>query len=125
MSIGEAEVSLLNRLLVPKCNAIFVTAIVDVLPFSEISLIKLNNDVHRKYLLSFSAYLERNTEFWVKYGILTACCIVTSLDARVPVLLAIFSDDSVIIPNGTRVATVFPISVISNMTYKMPGNYVP
>ena len=53
MSIGEAEVSLLNRLLVPKCNEIFVTAIVVVLPSSEISEIKLNNDVHREYVYPF------------------------------------------------------------------------
>ena len=102
-----------------------MTAIVVVLPSSEISVIKLNNDVHRKYLLSFSAYLQRNYEFWIKYGISTAICIVTSCDARVSVLLANFSDDSVIIPNGTRVATVFLISVIINVTYKVPGNYVP
>ncbi|CAK8692649.1 unnamed protein product [Clavelina lepadiformis] len=54
-----------------------------------------------------------------------ASCIVTALDARVPVLLANFSDDSVIIPNGTQVTTDFPISVIINVTYKLPGNYVP
>ncbi|CAK8692642.1 unnamed protein product [Clavelina lepadiformis] len=122
LSIGEIEVPLRTQPIIPERNEIFITESVVVPASSEIRVMaKLTNLAGGDNFSSSPVYVERNVEFNAKYGILTANCIATPVDARIPVWLANFSDDDVEIHNGTRVATVFPISVTGNVPCELPG----